>query len=36
MLKQIAVDMSDSLVRGPIVSASIEQLTSTGRHNPTL
>jgi len=34
---QIAnVSMSDSLVQGTIASTSIEQLTSTGKHTPTL
>jgi hypothetical protein len=30
------INMSDSLVQGTIASTSIEQLTSTGKHTPTL
>ena len=32
---QISVDMSDSIVQGTIMSETIEQLTSTGKHSPT-
>jgi hypothetical protein len=32
---ELAVDMSDSLAQGTIVSETIEQLTSTGKHSPT-
>jgi len=30
------VNMSDSIVQGTIVSTTIDQLTSTGKHTPTL
>lgn len=35
-LKIVGLSMSDSLVQGTITAASIEQMTSTGKHTPTV